>query len=223
MSHESTRQDVVFPRWLADFKEAGDGKSNADMSKIRPLRHKIWRQTEHNIQKMKSKESGFSSTKCIKSTGKQLRHDGLNSRSSPIEPVNAGQVAPALRVEVIDGDLLEHAAELCRKQNLKVAVLNMASPNKPGGGVRNGAGAQEETMFRRSDLANFLDESKFYPIHDESCLVSPDVTILRGKEQDGYPFLEEGDRYLVTFLTCPAPERLMSRRVRSECAPRLEP
>ena len=42
MSHESTRQDVVFPRWLADFKEAGDGKSNADMSKIRPLRQKIW-------------------------------------------------------------------------------------------------------------------------------------------------------------------------------------
>ena len=29
-----------------------------------------------------------------------------------------------------------------RKQNLKVAVLNMASAYKPGGGVRNGAGAQ---------------------------------------------------------------------------------
>ena len=33
---------LFFPRWLADFKEAGDGKSNADMSKIRPLRQKIW-------------------------------------------------------------------------------------------------------------------------------------------------------------------------------------
>lgn len=53
--------------------------------------HLRW-QTEHNIQKMKSKEFGFSKTKCIKSTGKQLRHDGLNSRSSPIEPVNPGQV-----------------------------------------------------------------------------------------------------------------------------------
>ena len=41
MSHESTFGCWI-PRWLADFKEAGDGKSNADMSKIRPLRQKIW-------------------------------------------------------------------------------------------------------------------------------------------------------------------------------------
>lgn len=116
--------ECTVPRWLAEFKEAGDGKTNVDMSKIRPLRRLIWPlgqlkgyeigksfchihtvcapacdsdfvanfrlQTEHNIQKMKSKESGFSRTKCIKSNGKH-RHDG-SSRSSPIEPINPGQV-----------------------------------------------------------------------------------------------------------------------------------
>lgn len=44
-------------------------------------------------------------------------------------------------------DVLTH-----RKQNLKVAVLNMASPNKPGGGVRNGAGAQETLSVQLTPL-----------------------------------------------------------------------
>ncbi len=47
-------------------------------------------------------------------------------------------------------------------------VLNMASDHNPGGGYKTGANAQEESLFRRSNLHQCLDTSgqkeKMYPI-----------------------------------------------------------
>eukprot|EP00969_Alexandrium_andersonii_P123653 5464528-Alexandrium_andersonii.AAC.1 len=39
----------------------------------------------------------------------------------------------------------------------RVAVLNMASSKHPGGGVRDGRGAQEENLHRRTDAFRFLE------------------------------------------------------------------
>lgn len=38
----------------------------------------------------------------------------------------------------------------------KTALLNMASYKRPGGGVRNGARAQEECLFRCSNLSEVI-------------------------------------------------------------------
>eukprot|EP00969_Alexandrium_andersonii_P255194 11280638-Alexandrium_andersonii.AAC.1 len=55
------------------------------------------------------------------------------------------------------------------------AVLNMASSRNPGGGVRDGNGAQEENLHRRPDAFRFLerqvqDTPGLYPIPSEGCL-----------------------------------------------------
>eukprot|EP00969_Alexandrium_andersonii_P313851 13865419-Alexandrium_andersonii.AAC.1 len=54
-------------------------------------------------------------------------------------------------------------------QGCKVAVLNMAAKKHPGGGVRSGAGAQEENLHRRSDAFRFLERQ----VQGEICIPSP--------------------------------------------------
>lgn len=58
-------------------------------------------------------------------------------------------------IEVVNEDCL-HTAVRLKEQGFNPAVLNMASRRNPGGGVINGAGAQEETLFRRTNLYRSL-------------------------------------------------------------------
>ena len=111
------------------------------------------------------------------------------------------------------------AGRVLLEQGFSPAVLNMASRQNPGGGVLKGAGAQEENIFRRSNI--FLSLYQFaeyaslyglarnrrqYPKNQKtgSCY-SPDVTIFRGTEQDGYPLLETP--YQLSIISVPAINR----------------
>ena len=51
----------------------------------------------------------------------------------------------------------------------KVCALNMASHKRPGGGVENGARAQEECLFRCSNLFDVVSKD-FYPLNTFECL-----------------------------------------------------
>jgi uncharacterized protein (TIGR02452 family) len=52
---------------------------------------------------------------------------------------------------VINADCLE-TSHLLLKSGFNPCVLNLASRQNPGGGVLGGAGAQEENLFRRTNL-----------------------------------------------------------------------
>ncbi len=96
------------------------------------------------------------------------------------------------------------AAQDWKEKGYQVAVLNMASRQNPGGGVYTGAGAQEENLFRRTNL--FLSMYQFvpyakdygvtmvrhgYPLDQNfGGVFSPNVTVFRGLEKEGYPLLE---------------------------------
>lgn len=115
-----------------------------------------------------------------------------------------------VKVENIDCLL---ASEKLLKEGYHPAVLNMASHRNPGGGVQTGAGAQEENLFRRSNLfqslyqfAPFADKyglrsSKYqYPLdRNFGGIYTPDATVFRGTEQDGYPLLDEP--YRMSFVS----------------------
>lgn len=112
-----------------------------------------------------------------------------------------------LNISTLDAArLLEHAymTNPLEKGSARTGVLNFASATKPGGGFKNGAEAQEESIARASTLYPTLksdEAAKFYKLHraesaqnaaayySHAIIYSPRVTVFR--DDDGewtYPF-----------------------------------
>eukprot|EP00802_Teleaulax_amphioxeia_P011707 Tamp_11741.p1 GENE.Tamp_11741~~Tamp_11741.p1 ORF type:complete len:327 (-),score=60.25 Tamp_11741:904-1794(-) len=128
----------------------------------------------------------------------------------PFDPVEMPQVdrsstpeecCPPM-VRVVQGDCLEQARLMLDAGARRVAVLNMANPRTPGGGWRQGCGAQEENIHRRTALFRSLAEAgKHYPIPADGVLYSPSVSVFRGPESEGYAFHAP---FEVAIISCPA-------------------
>ena len=97
-----------------------------------------------------------------------------------------------------------------------IAVLNFASAVNPGGGVKHGARAQEESLCRCSTLYPSLDQSRFWekyyypnraagdPSYTDACIYSPGVVIC--KTDDAVPQrMPSEDHVTVDVVTCAAP------------------
>jgi uncharacterized protein (TIGR02452 family) len=128
------------------------------------------------------------------------------------------QAASNTKFSVINSDCLE-AAQLLLDSGSNPCVLNMASRQNPGGGVIDGAGAQEENLFRRTNLfmslyqftqyANEygLEKSKYsYPLNrDSGGIYSGNITVFRASEKNGYRLLN--NPFKLSFVSVPAINR----------------
>ncbi|CAG8449880.1 12431_t:CDS:2 [Acaulospora colombiana] len=94
-------------------------------------------------------------------------------------------------IEVVEGDCLLEALRL-KKQGFNPVVLNMASATSVGGGYKSGAGAQEENLFRRTNLFQYHEpnKSEWYPIPEFGGAYCPNATVVRSSEPENYAFLE---------------------------------
>lgn len=119
----------------------------------------------------------------------------------------------ACYVHVDDKDSFEAAAEMYNQSgsDSKVAVLNFANPVTPGGGVRRGAKAQEETLCLRSTLLKSLESAEATKYYDynralrtyggsDAVILSDNVEVIRDKQ---YNYLENS--FVVSVITCAAP------------------
>ena len=79
-------------------------------------------------------------------------------------------------IEVINSDSVSALVEY--NKSGKTAVLNMASYKRPGGGVINGARAQEECLFRCSNLGQVISKN-FYPLQDNELLWTNDSVFFK--------------------------------------------
>lgn len=100
-------------------------------------------------------------------------------------------------VEVTEQDCLYAAQTMVTEEHLYPAVLNMASFKHPGGGVRKGSAAQEESICRRTNLypsiAQFANQKRkvHYPLDiNYGAIYSPVVSIFRANETADCEFLE---------------------------------
>lgn len=128
-------------------------------------------------------------------------------------------VAKEGMIRVIEGRTLREALKLhVEFPDKKIAVLNFAASQKPGGGVKSGAHAQEESICRSSTLYPSLKTQNayegFYEYHHDNgfewkasdrCIYSPDVIICKD-DSDAVPQrLDPKDFVKIDVITCAAP------------------
>jgi len=213
--------------WMERFNRFGNGTANPAMSGIRGCRLEVLQQT------LQACETGMYRTsdgtlvrfeapapRTLLRTAGDSEHDRLTMPGTPA-------------IRVLNGDCLTEAVKLV-ESGFKVAVLNMANSNTPGGGWKAACGAQEENLHRRSNIYRFLSDPdgsawrhapapRCYPIPPTGALYSPDVCVFRGSEPDGYPFLTRP--VLVDIVSCAArahPQTVVGAQGEPRLAPQEE-
>ncbi|CAF4356816.1 unnamed protein product [Rotaria sp. Silwood2] len=118
-------------------------------------------------------------------------------------------------IKVVDEDCL-YVYQRLIAQKCRPVLLNMANADSPGGSYRQGAGAQEETLFRCSNYFRSLDtdldggkstsrfccnsnceleilseRQRMYPMEEFGAIYTSGLTVFRRAEDTGYAFMDE--------------------------------
>jgi uncharacterized protein (TIGR02452 family) len=101
------------------------------------------------------------------------------------------------KIKIINDDSL-NVGLLLKDEGFNPVVLNMASMIRPGGGYMTGARAQEESLFRRTNLYKCLDD-KLYPINIGQALYTPNAIVIKDSKHKYYD-----DYKKMSFIACPA-------------------
>ena len=99
-----------------------------------------------------------------------------NTTKHDFSEILTNQSPSETNIQVVNSDSVSALTEWCKVG--KTAVLNMASHKRPGGGVINGARAQEECLFRCSNLGHVIS-SDFYPLQDNELLWTKDAIFFK--------------------------------------------
>ena len=205
-------------KWAADFKNVTDLIRESGFvsarEKLYRMRIEVFRHTMRQVERFAT--SGPECAINRESVGRMQRGARLYKNEFFVFKYEAN--AEPTRVEVREQDCLLAAREL-GEEGFNVAVLNLANRQNPGGGVLQGMGAQEENLFRRTNLFRAmyqfapyatdygLEKSPDqYPIdRNFGGVYVPDAAVFRGPESAGYPILERP--FFTSFIAVPAMNR----------------
>ncbi len=182
--------------WRENFLYAYD---KGDIPTLHSLRRLIYEETLDVVARGKYTIDNIEVT--LNDTPAMMKHSCLYTDPGHVDVPE--QEKPTI-IEVINSDSLLAGKRLL-DEGLNPVVLNFANRHTPGGGVLGGSGAQEENIFRRSNIAyslyqyhvnaNIIGIDRFtngYPMdRNTGGAYSPNVTVFRGLEFEGYPFLKE--------------------------------
>ena len=180
-------------KWLTNFIQASKNKTN-----FRELRSDVF---ENNIQII---EQGHYFVESEKIAIRKCYIANSMLYDKQLQPLDISTNQLRTKISALQADCLE-VAELLLKTGHNPALLNMASRQNPGGGVFEGSGAQEENLFRRTNLYTSLFQYVDYGVRYDvtrnpyfsypldknyGAIYTPDVTVFRGAEHTGYKLLQ---------------------------------
>ncbi|KAL7908298.1 hypothetical protein GGI35DRAFT_481000 [Trichoderma velutinum] len=132
-------------------------------------------------------------------TSSQLTKQAENDGTFPASQAEPSATLPPSYIRIWPVDTLEAASRLSKSSPSRIAVLNMASPLRPGGGVLTGATSQEEWLCARTTLYPSLHE-EFYRLPEIGAIYTPDVLVC--KTWDTEPSdLKPADQFFVDVIT----------------------
>lgn len=105
-------------------------------------------------------------------------------------------------VQFVNKDAIDLALELMETNGPRPLVLNLSDDCFAGGCVNQGSGAQEESLFRRTNYFQTLTD-EFYPIEEDEAVYSPEVTVIKTSEATGWQLIPEVNRPILSFVACP--------------------
>ena len=110
-----------------------------------------------------------------------VRYKGLlKSRDSPI-------LKGQSKYHVVNEDCVDACVRIVQSNaGCRVGLLNMASELCPGGGVKSGAVAQEESICRRTTLYPTLTQQQYPLMHDE-VIYTPNVKVVKDRSHARCP------------------------------------
>ena len=111
---------------------------------------------------------------------------------------------------VVQSDTYDAVAALLKSSSpgAKTAALNMASALQPGGGVVNGALAQEESLCVRSTLYPSL-KGHYYRVPTTAAIYTPDVLVFRSADHGNLPKSEWFYTDVISVAALKHPEIIM--------------
>ena len=141
---------------------------------------------------------------------------GSRFYTKPLDASNIPTLAEDSTKIIVKNDDSIHCGHQLQQEGYNPVVLNLASRRNPGGGVKNGSRAQEESLFRSTNLflsmyryAEYaedygLEKSKFqYPMPVRfGEIYVPDATVFRAGAKDNFALLDTP--YYMSFVAVAA-------------------
>lgn len=141
---------------------------------------------------------------------------GSRFYTKPLDASNIPTLADGSTKIIVKNDDSIHCGHLLQQEGYNPVVLNLASRRNPGGGVKNGSRAQEESLFRSTNLflsmyryAEYaedygLEKSKFqYPMPVRfGGIYVPYATVFRAGVKDDFALLDTP--YYMSFVAVAA-------------------
>ena len=87
--------------------------------------------------------------------------------------------------------------------DLKPLVLNLSDDLWAGGYVSSGSGAQEESIFRRTNYFQSLLQN-MYPILPNEAIYSPGISVIKKSEKENWEIIPTNEIQKLDFVACPA-------------------